>query len=133
MPNATAVAYRSEGDIESASRTPVLMDSIWLDAWPLAKDAPPRNLATGDMDRSAMMKRLAVPRHSFTGRVPTVFSPSAVLPGSINVAFYDGHTEAVKLENLWSLTWHRNYQAPPTRPGRSASAPANAGAAQSSR
>ena len=27
----------------------------------------------------------------------------------INVAFVDGHVEAVELKDLWSLTWHKNW------------------------
>ena len=39
------------------------------------------------------------------------------LPGAINVSFYDGHVETVKLERLWSLHWHKNYRPPAKRPG----------------
>jgi prepilin-type N-terminal cleavage/methylation domain-containing protein/prepilin-type processing-associated H-X9-DG protein len=118
LPNATSAAFRSEGDIDASSKTPVMMDSIWLDGWPLAKDLPPANLLTGDMDRNAMMKRIAIPRHNSSGEVPAQFNPKDALPGAINVAFFDGHAEAVKLENLWQLTWHRNYQPPVIRPGK---------------
>jgi prepilin-type processing-associated H-X9-DG protein len=42
---------------------------------------------------------------------------SYALPGAINVSFYDGHVEQVKLERLWQLSWHRDYVPPPKRPG----------------
>lgn len=32
------------------------------------------------------------------------------------MVFADGHVEATRLERLWSLTWHRGYQEPATRP-----------------
>ena len=28
------------------------------------------------------------------------------LPGAVNVAFFDGHGELVKLARLWQLYWH---------------------------
>jgi len=39
------------------------------------------------------------------------------LPGAINVSFWDGHVEQVKLEGLWQLYWHRDYVPPAKRPG----------------
>jgi prepilin-type processing-associated H-X9-DG protein len=58
-----------------------------------------------------------LPRHGYTGRVATNHSPKARLPGAINVVFYDGHVEGVKLERLWQLYWHKDYKAPEKRPG----------------
>ena len=37
--------------------------------------------------------------------------------GEINVSFYDGHVEQVKLERLWQLSWHKDYEPPAKRPG----------------
>jgi hypothetical protein len=31
--------------------------------------------------------------------------------------FKDGHVEMVKLEDLWSLIWHKSFQPPARRPG----------------
>jgi prepilin-type processing-associated H-X9-DG protein len=39
------------------------------------------------------------------------------LPGAVNVCFYDGHVEQVKLERLWQLYWHKDYVPPAKRPG----------------
>jgi hypothetical protein len=36
----------------------------------------------------------------------------------VNVAFFDGHGELVKLDRLWQLYWHVDYQPPAKRPGR---------------
>jgi len=33
-----------------------------------------------------------------------------------NFSFADGHAEAVKLESLWSLYWHRDWKTPTMRP-----------------
>ncbi|MBI2949060.1 MAG: prepilin-type N-terminal cleavage/methylation domain-containing protein [Verrucomicrobia bacterium] len=118
MPRAQNAAYKSETDIVHPAQTPVMYDAVWVNAWPLAKDRPPRDLYKGDPGRAAMMGRLTIPRHSHSGAVPRNFDPKNVLPGAINVSFQDGHTELVKLEKLWSLYWHKGYEPPATRPGR---------------
>ena len=33
------------------------------------------------------------------------------LPGAINMGFADGHTELVKLEDLWNYYWHLDWDA----------------------
>ena len=59
-----------------------------------------------------------IPRHGARpSRVPTDHPPNAKLPGAINMVFYDGHAETVKLERLWNLYWHKEYQPPVKRPG----------------
>jgi prepilin-type processing-associated H-X9-DG protein len=52
-----------------------------------------------------------------TGFPPRRFNPQNKLPGAINMSFYDGHVEQVKLDRLWSLDWHKDYVAPLKRPG----------------
>jgi len=47
----------------------------------------------------------------------TNFPSSKKLPGAINMVFYDGHAENVKLERLWQLYWHRDWKTPAKRPG----------------
>ena len=64
------------------------------------------------------MGLFAIPRHgSPSDKVSTNHPPNLPLPGAINVAFFDGHVEQVKLDRLWQLTWHRDYRPPDKRPG----------------
>jgi prepilin-type N-terminal cleavage/methylation domain-containing protein len=118
MPQAQKAAYSSESDIVNPGQTPVIYDAIWVNAWPLAKDKPPRDLQRGDSGRVAMMGRLTIPRHSYSGVAPRNFDPKDTLPGAINMACQDGHTELVKLEKLWAFYWHKGYEPPAIRPGR---------------
>jgi len=37
------------------------------------------------------------------------------LPGAINMSFDDGHGELVKLQNLWTYTWHLNWNPPKSK------------------
>ncbi|HEY1717990.1 MAG TPA: prepilin-type N-terminal cleavage/methylation domain-containing protein [Verrucomicrobiae bacterium] len=111
--------FGSESAIRFTSQTPVFFDAMWPDTWPKATDLPPENLVDPNRE-PAGMQRQVIPRH---GSAPgdsalTDFDPKNNLPGAINMTFYDGHAELVKLENLWMLQWHRNWVNPAVRPGK---------------
>jgi len=118
--------FLHEGDIQNTSQTPVFADGTWWEGWvegwwpgPSATDFPARNLVTGNLPGEPYgMPAFTIPRHgSRPSRVSTNHPPNLRLPGAVHVTFYDGHAEAVKLEGLWQLTWHRDYLPPPRRPG----------------
>jgi prepilin-type N-terminal cleavage/methylation domain-containing protein/prepilin-type processing-associated H-X9-DG protein len=96
--------------------TPYFSDSIWVDGWPLEGDAPATDLYTGS-DNNIGMDRVTISRHAYKapGSAPTVL-PGAPIPGSINVAFVDGHVQVTRLEQLWTLYWHVGWKTPNTRP-----------------
>jgi len=125
--------FRTEGGIQDASRTPVFADGVLLGFFgfvvsgvgPRATDLPAANLATGDTSKEVGniifhqgMARFTIPRHgSRPARISTNHPPDQPLPGAVNAVFYDGHAETVKLDHLWQLSWHRDYNAPAKRPG----------------
>ena len=115
--------FRLENQVVDPSRTPTFADGAALywehhaGGWgPQADDFPATNLVTGDASIYSM-RSFTIPRHGFRRKVPENHPPTERLPGAINVAFQDGHVEPVKLERLWQLYWHRNYEPPATRPG----------------
>ena len=114
----TKLLFNSEAAIRNPSLTPFFADSVWVDGWPRETDRPARNLFDGDKFQGGMV-RFTIPRHA-AGRAAAVtnFDPKNTLPGAINIAFADQHVESVKLERLWDLTWHREWQAPAVRPGK---------------
>ncbi|MBU6401337.1 MAG: type II secretion system protein, partial [Verrucomicrobia bacterium] len=110
--------FTSESDIVQPSRTPFFADAIWVDCWPLETDRPAVDLFDGDAFMGGGLSRVAVPRHT----VPPSpafknWNAKNPLPGTINVSFADNHVETVRLEDLWSLYWHKNWQPPAKRPG----------------
>ncbi len=117
--------FRTDADIQDSSRTPMFGDGVggwwWGGSWwgPMEYDLPARDLVFGGFGSStAGMSMFSIPRHGSRPRtVPTDQPPRSKLPGAINISFYDGHVETVKLEKLWSLFWHRDYVVPPRRPG----------------
>jgi prepilin-type processing-associated H-X9-DG protein len=117
--------FWTEGEIAESARTPVMADGIhyWWGvgsaAGPRESDLPAENLITGGRRGvHDTMADFCIPRHgSRLANVPGEHSSKEKLPGAVNMAFYDGHAEQVKLEKLWSLYWHRDYQAPAVRPG----------------
>jgi prepilin-type N-terminal cleavage/methylation domain-containing protein/prepilin-type processing-associated H-X9-DG protein len=109
--------YQKESAIQSSVLTPMFMDSVWINFDPTETDAPARNLYTGDASQEGM-PRVCIARHGGlpAGSAPQSVPVGAVLPGTINTVFVDGHTEQVKLQNLWTYYWHRNWQTPSVRP-----------------
>ena len=117
--------FRNEGDLQDSTRTPLFADGLehwwWGSAQflgPKATDYPSRNLVSGVGTLPNGMGSFTLPRHgSRPSRISTNHPPNLKLPGAINVDFYDGHVESVKLEGLWQLYWHRDYRPPARRPG----------------
>ncbi len=109
--------FQRESAIQRPVDTPVFVESIWVDSWPLATDPPSRDLYKGIFDSSGM-SRFTIARHSTRspGSAPRSLKPKDILPGTSTVGFADGHAEGVKLQNLWQLTWHLNYKPTPIRP-----------------
>jgi len=109
--------FTREVQLQSPSSTPVTADGVFFQVAPLASDLPPANLNLDMRDRS-LMWIVAIPRH---GRrpspVPSRWPADLPLPGAVNVSMFDGHVELLKLDNLWQLHWHRDYQPPAKRPG----------------
>jgi len=63
------------------------------------------------------MERHLIARHGNSpSSPPTSADTSQRLPGAIQMSFFDGHTEVVPLENLWTLYWHNRWQPPAVRP-----------------
>ena len=48
-------------------------------------------------------------------RAPREVAPGEQMPGAINMGLADGHTELVKLDDLWKYYWHLDWQPPVTR------------------
>ncbi len=111
--------YLKEAAVEYPVSTPLVADSVWVDAWPLAANLPAKNLYTGDNYMgSGDMSRVTIPRHGASASSASKsFDPKSKLPGGINVGFADGHAEFTKLEKLWELRWHREWVVPAKRPG----------------
>ena len=103
--------------IQNPSLTPVFVDSMWVDLWPLEADLPGDDLYDGTLGDTGMA-RCTISRHGGVNpsSAPRDFDTSQRMPGAINVGFADGHVESVKLENLWQLSWHLNWQTPINRP-----------------
>ena len=103
--------------IQKPSETPVFCDAMWVDCWPLETSPPCTDLYDGDRGDTGMT-RCTIARHGgvIPAKAPQDFDTSQRLPGAINIGLADGHVELVKLENLWQLSWHLNWQVPSPRP-----------------
>ena len=123
--NAPPEYFRSERDVAQPTLTPLLADSTWGWVYPLASDLPAKDLIPTERDPwkfgssiQGYMGFLTIPRHgSRPDPVPRYWPQDRPLPGAVNMLFFDGHAQPVKLNALWQLYWHRNYRPPAKRPG----------------
>ena len=107
--------FGNDANIRQPTKTPIFIDSIFVDAWPMETDLPARDLFNGDAN--GQMSRMTIPRHrAALSDAVRNFDPKNKLPGAVNASFIDNHVEPVKLENLWSLYWHQDWQVPAQRP-----------------
>lgn len=90
---------------------------MWVDAWPQERDRAAANMLEGDSGGSAGMSRITLARHgSGPNGVPKSLPRGSRLPGAINLVFADGHAGPVQNEQLWTLTWHKNWSNGVVRP-----------------
>jgi len=106
-------AFMFGGGVQRPSLTPLFLDAVYWNLWPLETDKPAFDLSTGQWNNVIGIPRCTIWRHG--GK--TLMAPYKVstiapikLPGAINIGFADGHAQLVKLQNLWSLYWHRNWK-----------------------
>ena len=110
-----SLCFRVESQIAQPVLTPCWGDCIASCGIPNALDLAPENLFFPD---TSQMAQFAIPRHgNRPNPVPTYLPRNQPLPGAVNMSFFDGHGELVKLDRLWQLYWHRDYQPPAKRPG----------------
>jgi prepilin-type processing-associated H-X9-DG protein len=113
--------FRVETEIHDPSGTPVFADGThdwgWAPHGPRATDLPAIDLVSGAYGHPLGMAAFTLPRHgSRPSKISTNHPPGLRYPGAINVALYDGHVEPIKLDRLWQLYWHKDYQPPVKRP-----------------
>ncbi len=118
----SSYGFRNENQILRPMNTPVLADCVAPQLMPLESDPPATNLVYGMGKPNSMgilgMCQMTVPRHGNRPKSVSQDWPGVKpLPAAINVAFYDGHVQPVKLDGLWLFDWHLNYYPPLKRPG----------------
>jgi prepilin-type N-terminal cleavage/methylation domain-containing protein/prepilin-type processing-associated H-X9-DG protein len=116
--------YGRESSVRQTAMTPLFMDAINYYVAPLETDASgnPADLFHGIPagDYGFDMRNCLIDRHG--KRAPSSaprslnYVPGTVLPGAINMAFFDGHTENVKLDDLWTFQWHLDWVTPSPHP-----------------
>ena len=109
--------FRKESNITRPSQTPFFCDAVWVDCWVQASDSPARDLYQPGYSQAGI-SRLTVDRHGgiAPSRAPRALPPGAPLPGAVDMGFSDGHSELVRLQQLWQYYWHVNYVPPTSRP-----------------
>lgn len=104
--------YDKESSMERPVATPFFVDGPWVDAWPVENDGPSKNLYTGFYGaHNNEMGRFTIQRHGFVAakaeRNHPAWPPNP--RGGVIIALGDGHAEYSLLQNLWSYSWHKQW------------------------
>ena len=108
--------FLTDNEIKNPSFTPVYVDGNWQDACPFEVDSPGSDLWKGtdwlQQKLGFEMGRVAIQRHGgivTASRNYTTRWETAAPPGEVNAAMWDGHVQPVKLPDLWTLNWHKDW------------------------
>ena len=120
-PQSVDLVFTKTDSIENPPLTPVFVDANWVDLAPKETDLPWPNLYAGapfGTSNDDAMGRCTIARHGVSNPStnPRAVAPGQKLPGSVTIGFADGHVRMTTLEDLWSLNWHRGWNAPQPRP-----------------
>lgn len=119
-PQSVDFVYTKTDSIENTATTPVFVDANWVDLSPKETDAPWSDLYAGAPFGTSNngMGRCTIARHSVNNptSAPRALTSGQKLPGAVTVGFADGHSHLTRLEELWTLSWHRGWQIPNPRP-----------------
>jgi prepilin-type N-terminal cleavage/methylation domain-containing protein/prepilin-type processing-associated H-X9-DG protein len=119
-PNPSPESYQNDTSVRQPTQTPVFGDCVWDDGGTTLtpNDSGPYSSNPGSPDyyeqnqNQTGLARFCVARHGSTPGNVKSWSSGVRPPGSINVAFFDTHVEAVQIGNLWGLPWNRDWVAP---------------------
>jgi prepilin-type N-terminal cleavage/methylation domain-containing protein/prepilin-type processing-associated H-X9-DG protein len=109
------MAFRTEANVRSPQIVPVFGDGTMPFGMPTFSDVPItlNGTDTDGIHCRGGMSEFCVPRHGGGPmRVTLQKWPSKeMLPGSVNIFYFDGHASQAKLESLWKLQWHATYES----------------------
>jgi prepilin-type N-terminal cleavage/methylation domain-containing protein len=113
--------FTKDTSVQNTTQTPMFVDGIFPDLWPMETDKPPSDLYVGQPDPTSggYMGRCCIARHGGSGLKIHGINPIKPIPNNstVKIAFADGHADSIQLPNLWTLVWHNGgWQTPSPLP-----------------
>jgi prepilin-type processing-associated H-X9-DG protein len=111
--------FRSESGVLRPAATPVFAESVAPEVHAMVEHPPGRDLYTAYEPDASNMAYYTIARHGGRG---TAHGSLPVQPGQSlgsyknNIVFFDGHVQPIKLDDLWNLYWHAQWEPPAIRP-----------------
>jgi len=118
--------FKTDADLKSPDNTPLFEDSIWYYVFPLENDPTPNS---ADLYHGSHSNRTGcghdigeclIDRHDYHSAASATrafhYQRGQFLPGWINMVFADNHAGVVRLDDLWTYTWHRGWLTPSPHP-----------------
>jgi hypothetical protein len=107
--------FPKPASVQKLSQTPLFFDENFFDTFPLETDSAAPDLYYGQKPAGTAgggrgMGCCTILHHGGpTASSSVPYKSGHALSGGINMGFDDGHVELVKLKNLWTYTWHLNW------------------------
>jgi prepilin-type N-terminal cleavage/methylation domain-containing protein/prepilin-type processing-associated H-X9-DG protein len=106
--------YPNLSAVQKQVQTPLFFDQNYSATFPLEADRAPSDLYTGQSPPDGWTRDgigcCTIVRHGGpTANNSVPYTSGQPLPGAINMSFADGHAQLVKLPQLWTFYWHRNW------------------------
>ena len=86
--------------VKNTAAIPVFSDAIWMEAFPLPTDFIADLYVGSYTSCDDQMGRVAIDRHR----------------KKVDVSFYDGHSQSLDIQKLWTLRWNAQWETPVTLP-----------------
>jgi prepilin-type N-terminal cleavage/methylation domain-containing protein/prepilin-type processing-associated H-X9-DG protein len=113
--------FLAETQIRGAFSVPTFADAIAEGTVRFPTDGPPFHPNGPAWYEVALngMESVLIARHGRrpSKKLPDTWPSDKPLPGAINITFFDGHVQLVRLDDLWQLPWRKDWKAPAQRPG----------------
>ncbi len=101
----TAKFFQKDVAVAHPAMTPIFMDAIWPDTWPVITDLPSNDLYLGNVNQA--LGRITIARHPLQKNARAV--NNAAMPGAIEMSYVDGHAGKIPLQRLKTVYWHKGY------------------------
>lgn len=109
--NMKSLMFEKSTAVNNPSRTPVILNSNWVDGWPQSTNALSSWQMTGsEIDSYATGARNCTHGNAANNYMMGRFVLDAGGRGETSVIFMDGSAASVSHAELWSFSWHRGYQ-----------------------
>ncbi|MGC3957802.1 MAG: prepilin-type N-terminal cleavage/methylation domain-containing protein [Verrucomicrobiota bacterium] len=103
--------FMKDTSVKRPDATPTFFDAAWVDLWAVITEVPTYGLdmiyGSASTSPPSTFDRLMVARHPL--KAGAKVTRPAPIPGMIDMGFIDGHVGKLKLQDVKTVYWHKNF------------------------